>query len=219
MKHLLSLLLATAISAVVLGQNARFTEIMQKNIAALDSTRTVEGFQTMANNFERIANAEKTEWLPAYYAAYALIMKAYYIQDIKEVDAVCDKADAMIAISESLQSGNSEITTLKAMVLSARMRVDMSRGMTMGPKSAMLLKEALEQKPANNPRALVQMAQNLYYTPAAFGGGKEPGMETLKKGIAAYGEFQPASAIDPNWGKGYAERLMKRWEESKSPNP
>ena len=153
--------------------------------------------------------------MPAYYGAYALVMKAYYIKDMKEVDAICDKADAMLALAESLQPGNSEISTVKAMVYTARMRVDMSRGMSMGPKATMILQEAMQQAPANNPRTIVQMAQMLYYTPPAFGGGKEPGLETLKKGIAAYESFKPAGPLEPNWGKSYAERLLQSWSEGK----
>ena len=83
--------------------------------------------------------------------------------------------------------------------------------MTMGPKAGALLQQALTQEPANNPRALTQMAQTKYYTPTAFGGGKEPGLEYLKKAIAAYETFKPASDLDPNWGKAYASQLMAQW--------
>jgi hypothetical protein len=39
---------------------------MQKNISLLDAAKTT-GFQTAANAFERIGDAEKTQWL-YYYA-------------------------------------------------------------------------------------------------------------------------------------------------------
>jgi hypothetical protein len=114
-------------------------------------------------------------------------------------------------MAESLNPQNSEITTLKSLVLSARMSVDNSRYMTMGPKSGELLQQALKEQPADNPRALTQMAQSKFYTPEAFGGGKSIGIDWLKKAVAAYETFKPATELDPNWGKAYAEGLLKDW--------
>lgn len=213
MKKSLSLLLVLGLSVSVFSQQNKYQVYMKKSMVQLDSARTASDFQEAANNFERIANAEKSEWLPAYYCAYALVMKAYSDADKREIDGLADKADAMLAMAESVSPNNSEISTLKSMVLTARMQVDGSRGMTLGPKATQVLQVALQQQPANNPRAMVQMAQIKFYTPPAFGGGKDAGIEMLKKGIAAYDQFKPASAFDPNWGKEYAVRLLEQWEK------
>lgn len=211
MKKIFLLAVIAIFTITVQAQNEKYVAFMKKNITALDTSRTNEDLQNAANNFERIANAENGEWLPNYYAAYALVRKAYNTKDLKEVDPICDKADAFIAMAESLSPNNSEIATLKAMVLTARMQVDGSRGMTMGPKATMILQAAMNQAPQGNPRLLVQMSQMLFYTPEAFGGGKKAGIEVLQKGIAAYDTFKPATEIDPNWGKAYAENLLKGW--------
>lgn len=197
----------------VFAQQEKYLAYMKQSLAQLDTARTAADYQLAANNFERIASAEKNEWQPAYYCAFALVMKAYNGADKKEIDALADKADAMLALAESISPGNSEISTLKSMVLTARMQVDGSRGMTLGPKATQILQEALQQQPANNPRALVQMAQMKFYTPVAFGGGKESGIDLLKKGIAAYDVFKPATALDPAWGKEYAVRLLEQWSK------
>jgi len=75
----------------------------------------------------------------------------------------------------------------------------------------MILQQALQQQPTGNPRALMQMAQMKFYTPPAFGGGKDAGIELLKKSIAAYDSFKPASELDPSWGKPYAINLLAQW--------
>jgi hypothetical protein len=214
MKSLISLLAISLVFAtqVSYAQSEKFAAAMRERIAQLDSARTAQDFQNCANNFERIANAEKAEWLPAYYTAYALCMKAFYDKDVNGIDGSCDKADAMLAQAEALAAANSEIATVKAMLLMARMRVDGSRSMTLGPKATQILQQALQQQPAGNPRALVQMAQMLYYTPPAFGGGKDTAGNLLKKGILAYESFVPASDIHPNWGKAFAQRLQAQWE-------
>ncbi|HMP94582.1 MAG TPA: hypothetical protein PKD90_17005, partial [Phnomibacter sp.] len=186
---------------------------MLTNIAALDSSFTLDKLTAAANSFERIANAEPAEWLPAYYAAYALVMKAFMGADVKDIDALCNKADELLAKAESLSPDNSEITTLKAMALTARIQVDGSRGMTLGPKASAMLQQALQQQPANNPRAYVQLGQMMYYTPEAFGGGKKAGLQLVEKGLQAYETFVPASNIAPNWGKPYALQLQQQWSK------
>lgn len=213
MKKIIITSLLFIVSAALFSQSARYTDFMKKNLAILDSAKTTEDLQNAANNFERIATAEKDQWQPYYYAAYSLVMKSFFTKDKSQVDGICDKADEFISMADAISSSNSEITTLKAMVLQSRLSVDPGRGMTMGPRSGMLLQQALGQQPANNPRALTQLAQTKYYTPAAFGGGKEPGIEYLKKAIAAYETFKPASDIDPNWGKEYAQQLLAQWSK------
>ncbi|WP_416441188.1 hypothetical protein [Phnomibacter sp. MR] len=211
MKKILLLCLTAFLTMNMQAQNEKYVNFMKKNIAALDSAKSPEDLQVSANNFERIANTEKDAWLPNYYAAYAYIMKAYYVKEMKDIDPLCDKADVLLANAESLSQNNSEIATLKAMCLTARMRADGSRGMTMGPKATLILQQALQQQPASNPRALMQMAQMKFYTPPAFGGGKDAGIELLKKSIAAYDSFKPASELDPTWGKPYAVELLAQW--------
>lgn len=211
MKKILLLCLTAFLTMNMQAQNEKYVNFMKKNIAALDSAKSPEDLQVSANNFERIANTEKDAWLPNYYAAYAYIMKAYYVKEMKDIDPLCDKADVLLANAESLSQNNSEIATLKAMCLTARMRADGSRGMTMGPKATMILQQALQQQPTGNPRALMQMAQMKFYTPPAFGGGKDAGIELLKKSIAAYDSFKPASELDPTWGKPYAVELLAQW--------
>jgi hypothetical protein len=206
-------LLLIVITNNIFSQSEKYTEFMKKNIAALYTAGTNEDFQNAANNFERIAVAEKEQWQPYYFAGYALVMKSFITKDKSQVDGICDKADELISMAESLSNNNSEITTLKAMVLQSRLSVDQSRGMTMGPKSSKLLQQALTEQPANNPRAYTQLAQTLYYTPTAFGGGKDAGITMLKKALAAYDTFKPSSELDPNWGKEYAGELLSQWSK------
>ena len=213
MKKIISTTLLLVISVCIFAQSEKCTEFMKKNLVVLDSAKTTEDLQNAANNFERIATAEKEQWQPYYFAGYALVMKSFITKDKSQVDGICDKADELISIAESLSNNNSEITTLKAMVLQSRLSVDQSRGMTMGPKSSKLLQQALAEQPANNPRAYTQLAQTLYYTPTAFGGGKDAGITMLKKALAAYDTFKPASELDPNWGKEYAGALLVQWSK------
>ena len=52
--------------------------------------------QDLANNFERIATAEKTQWLPWYYAAYCTVSASYTESDNSKKDGIADKAEEFI---------------------------------------------------------------------------------------------------------------------------
>ncbi len=204
--------LLLSITTFSFGQSSKYHEIMQKNIELLNQENTKESYQQIANTFERIAKAEKTEWQPYYYAAYALVMNSYNEQDLNKVDPVLNKADELIAIAESLQPEHSDITTVKAMIMQSRMRGDNNLAMTLGPKSSELLQKAMAQKPANNPRAMMNMAQTLYYTPEAFGGSKQKAFVLLQKALQMYEVFKPETPLDPTWGKEYVASLVKQWQ-------
>jgi hypothetical protein len=185
---------------------------MKTQIEKLSAANTQADYLQSANSFERIASAEKTEWLPFYYIGYALVMNAYMEKDPSKIDPLCDRADEALAKADALAPNNSEITTVQAMVATARMMVDNSRAMTLGPKASGMLQKAMAQAPQHNPRAMMNLAQNLYYTPEAFGGSKQKAMELMEKALAAYDSFQPETPLHPNWGKGYVAKTLNEWK-------
>lgn len=215
MKKIILPLIAVVFSISSFAQSARYNDAMKTSIAKMDSSWTPDALLQLANTFERIGNAEKTEWLPFYYAGYCLVMNAYMQKDVSKIDPLCDKADENLSKAAALQSNNSEITTVQGMVLTARMQADMSRGMTLGPKSSGMFQAAMAQQPAGNPRAMMNIAQSLFYTPEAFGGSKAKGIEIMEKALASYSSFKPESALHPNWGKAYVEKTLGEWKASK----
>ena len=95
---------ATAVSA----QSERYMAAMKNNIAAIDTSfRNPANLLSLANNFERIANAEKNQWLPYYYAALCQVNYAYMEQDKSKIDAIADKATLLIDKADSLSPDNS----------------------------------------------------------------------------------------------------------------
>ena len=53
------------------AQSDKYVAAMQKNLSLFDSTKTIDQYQSLAATFDRIGDAEKTQWLPFYYAALA----------------------------------------------------------------------------------------------------------------------------------------------------
>lgn len=194
------------------AQNKKYIAAMEKNIAELDTTRDAAKLQNLANNFERIAGAEKTEWLPDYYAAYCYANMTYSTKgDL--IDTYCDKAETFIKKADSLSPNNSEIYTIKAQIASARISVNpMSRGQKYGTLSAEL-REKAKDLDKTNPRPYYLEGTSTFYTPPMFGGGKDKAKPAFEKALQLYETFQPVSSIAPNWGKRSTMYFLKECDK------
>ncbi len=213
MKRILfSLMAAAGTIFTVQAQSDQYQGAMKQQLAQMntDSAFTPVGMQQLANTFERIAEAEKTQWLPYYYAAYCRVNEAFFTQDKSKTDEITDKAELAIEKAQALKGPDSEISCILSLIASARIGVDpMTRGMKYGPLSAELLETAQKQNP-ENPRVFVLKGQNLLYTPEAFGGSKTKAKEMLEIALKKYATFKPESDIAPNWGEPYAKELIKQ---------
>lgn len=191
------------------AQSEKYMSAMKNNIAAIDTSfRNPQNLLGLANNFERIALAEKNQWLPYYYAAFCQVNYTYMEPDKSKVDAIADKATSLINKADSLQAQNSEISCIKSMIASSHMMVNpMQRYMEYGPVGASEIENAMKQDPSN-PRPYYLKGQGLKYTPEQFGGGCKTAAPLLQTAMDKFGAFQPASAIAPNWGKQRTEMLL-----------
>ena len=191
------------------AQNEKFIGAMKKNIADIDSGfKNPSYLLTVANNFERIANTEKSEWLPYYYAALCQVNNGFREKDKSKVDAIADKATILINKADSLNPNNSEISCIKSMIASCHMMVDpMTRWQEYGAESSGNMQAAMTQDPTN-PRPYLLKGQGLKYTPEQFGGGCKAAKPVLQNALDKYATFKPASEIAPDWGKEYAQKLF-----------
>ena len=158
---------------------------MKSNIAMLDSMMVKSNNVELANNFERIADAEKTQWLPYYYAALATVSGAYTEKDNSKKDALADKAQQLIDKAEAiLGKENSETDVVKSMIATAHMMVDpQTRYMTYGPASSGFIEKS-KSLDSTNPRPVLLQAQSKFFTPEAYGGGKAAAKEYFDKANA-----------------------------------
>jgi hypothetical protein len=203
MKQLfLTIMAATISTACLLAQSEKYVTAMKKNIVELDSALTKNTMADLANNFERIATAEKTQWLPYYYAAYCQVMAAFTEQDKTKTDAIADKAEAFIKKAEELGGGeNSETCVIKSMIASAHMMVDpQSRWMQYGQASGANIEKAKKMDPTN-PRPIYLEGQGKFYMPEAFGGGKAVAKPLFEKALSMFETYKPVADLNPVWGK------------------
>jgi hypothetical protein len=202
MKKIVVLLAVTVLSTVIFAQSEKYTKVMESNIAMLDSAMVKGNLAELSNTFERIGDAEKTQWLPYYYASYCTVMSSYMEKDKSKTDGIADKGEELIKKAETLAGKeNSEICVIKSMIASSHMMVDpQSRYQQYGAASASNITKAKNLDPTN-PRPVYLEGQAKFYTPEAFGGGKAPAKELLTKALKMFDTFKPETSLYPAWGK------------------
>jgi len=198
----------------------KFVKAMEAKMAAVDTTISVQGLTDLANSFERIAEAEKNQWLAYYYAAYCNASAGLMVGSTGDMmaakadktDPYADKAETQIKKAEELMKDNSEINVVKKMVATLRMIGDpMNRYMTYGPEAQARLDEAKKLDP-NNPRVYLLEAQDKFFTPEQFGGSKDEAKVLFEKSKQLFETFKPGSTIHPNWGKGTVAYFLSQYK-------
>ncbi len=213
MKKLFFLAVIICFANLAFAQSDKYTTSMKANIARLDSMMMSNNGAEISNNFERIGDAEKTQWLPYYYAAYCTVTQAYNEKDNSKKDAIADKAQQLIDKAESiLGKETSETDVIKSMIATSHMMVDpQSRYMTYGPASAEFIEKAKTLDPTN-PRPVLLEAEGKFYTPEAFGGGKEVAKEYFDKAKVLTDSFKPETELSPNWGGGALQYFLSQYK-------
>lgn len=196
------------ITVVTMAQSEKYNGAMTAKIAELANNKTADDWLSSSAAFERIADAEKEQWLPYYYAAYTQCLYALIKNDAVNNDQYADKVEALVAKADALAPNNSEVSVVKSIVATLRMIVNpMQRYQQYGPAIEKALNDAKSQDP-NNPRPYFIQGQNLRYTPEQFGGGCASAKPVLEEALKKYGDFKPASELHPNWGKKQVEDLI-----------
>ncbi|QEC67648.1 hypothetical protein FRZ67_10220 [Panacibacter ginsenosidivorans] len=202
-KMIFSLMLFVSVTAM--AQSDKYEAAMKKGFAAMDSAKTVMDWQNAAAMFERIGDAEKTQWLPYYYAglAYSTIG---WMNPKGDADANADKIKALCDKAEAIEK-NAEIYSLRNMAATQQMIVDpQSRWASYGQEAAAALQKGMELDP-NNPRLYYLQGMSVFGTPEQFGGGKEKAKPILQKAVDLFKAEQP-KPMYPHWGQKQAEDAL-----------
>lgn len=214
MRKPLSIFLSLLFLTVAIADD-KYEKEIKKNLEKIDECKTPNDFIKLANNFERIAIAEKDKWLPYYYSAFVYILASYADSSNSRKDTYLDKSEKFNNIADSLQPNNSEVYTLKGMISQARMQVDpMNRWQKYGADATNNFTKAM-QIDTLNPRPEYLIGVGIYYTPKQFGGGSTAAKPILEKSLAKFEKFVPENEIMPNWGKDQVVEYLKQINEEK----
>ncbi len=199
------LFLVMLVTLAASAQDDKYTEVMKKNIALLDSAKTTDELTSLAATFNRIGDAEKTKWLPFYYAALAQTWIGWN-PATTDKDANSAKINAFLAKAEAIEK-NSETYAVANMSATQQMLVDpQNRWSTNGKDAGEALQKGLAADP-NNPRLYYLQGMSLFGTPTQFGGGKDKAKPLFEKSVALYKSAQP-KPLYPTWGQDQAVKML-----------
>ncbi len=161
------------------------------------------------NLFERIARAEKENWLPFYYAAQVHIITTFGSKDENQIESRLKKAKDFLNEARTFSSENAEILIMEAMLNTAYVVYNPSvYGPTLSAKVEELYRKAKALEP-ENPRAI------LYHAEWKMGGAKFWGKDPkafcpeIEKAILYFENEPNDTPFYPKWGKDQIARIQK----------
>jgi len=193
----------------------KYYDAMDKALELFESGESEDDFLKASNQFYRISQVVKTDWLSSYYYAFCNTKISMLQEDSDIKELYLDKAFAILTPFDNLESqlvdslALSEINTLKARIYIGKIFINpMVNGMKYGPLSGRSIERAKSLYP-ENPRPYYLDGQSKFYTPSAFGGGSDVARPELEKSIKYY-EIFIAKKYWPNWGKEDCQYLYNK---------
>ena len=198
-------------TGIIAFSQTAYDKVMTEKIASIEKHQPADEFTALANDFKRIGDKEKTQWLPYYYAAFSTIQKGRMAMregKVADLDPIAADAQKSLDLAMDLSKDNAENLILQKMIHGLKMMVDpQARFMSEGMLAADALSKA-EKIDAGNPRITLMKAEDTYFTPEQFGGSKARGLELFQKSLDQFKIYKTKSALDPSWGKGEAEYFL-----------
>jgi tetratricopeptide (TPR) repeat protein len=193
--------------------NEAYENAMTQTIEKLFQAKAIPEYVEVGNQFERISQIEKAEWLPLYYASFAYIMISFQETENAKKDQYLDQAQKYLDQALVLEPNESELHMLQGFLYPSRITIDpMTRGMELLPEMNKSLDKALELNP-DNPRVYYLRATMTFHMPEAYGGGAEKALPLFQLAEEKFGIFKPKTIISPNWGKEICDSELKNVQE------
>jgi hypothetical protein len=214
-KTIFLIALTTLVYATGQGQEA-YTQQMQTTVAKLDKAGSVKDYQQLAQEFSRIADAQRTQWLPYYYAAFCNARVGWLKQndDRDNIEPFANKAEEEITKAESLidtareKKELSEIYCVQMMLNQARVFINPQ---TYGPqygRTAFSYIGLAKEANADNPRMLYLLGWQKFATPKMWGGDKTLARQLLTE--AKQKLQSPSPGIEPHWGEKEVDEILRQ---------
>ena len=188
------------------AQSPQYTTAMKDNLEKMGKNSDTP--QSLAATFERIALAEKTQWLPYYYAVLNTIIQSFTITETETKDKTLDHAQGLLDNAFLLNPDSSECMALQGFLYIAKLQADpMSRGAEYSMKAHDAFDKAIKLNP-ENPRGYYMKGITVLNTPDFYGGGKVPAKPILTQAAAKFASFKPATPFSPDWGKEDCQKQL-----------
>jgi tetratricopeptide (TPR) repeat protein len=206
-------ILAMILLSVFCKANDAYKKAMSQSIEKLFQAKTIPEYVEIANQFERISQIEKAEWLPLYYTSFSYIMISFQEAENAKKDLYLDQAQKYLDQAMAIEPNESELYMLQGFLYPSRINIDpMARGMIYMGKMNESLDKALTLNP-DNPRVYYLRATMTYHMPEAYGGGAAKALPLYQTATEKFQIFKPKTELHPNWGKELNETDLKKIQE------
>ena len=198
------LVLATNLSA-----QSQYEKGMAKAFEFWEAKKNTEASQL----FERIATAEKDNWLPPYYAATIEILGSFQIKEEAKLIAKLTKAQEFLDMAKTISPNNPEILITQAFLNVGYMAFDGKKyGMSKSMLNTSLYAKAFELAP-NNPRVVLSKAESDMGAARFFGQSIEPFCKDVKRAIELGKKEKISQKFYPKFMMNRAEGILKQCEK------
>lgn len=202
MKTITTVLILLSINFTFAQSN--YEKGMTKAFELWETNKTEEA----SNLFERIANAEKENWLPFYYAAQIQIISSFNIKDLSILDAKLMKAQDYLNQATTWSPDNAEIIIMEALLKTSYIAFDGSKyAMTLAPKIEAFYQTAKQLEP-NNPRVLLNHAEWKMGSAQFMGEDPKIYCVEVEKALLNFENDSHDVPFYPKWGKDRAQKLV-----------
>jgi tetratricopeptide (TPR) repeat protein len=199
-KIILYIVLVFYITGLSAQNNSEYMMVMVKQKKALNMARTEQDFLNLAQNFERIANAETDQWHPLYYAGLCYVNMSLINKTAGPKDNYLDQAQVFIDKALEIYPDESEIYVLQGLLYQGRIQVDPAKRFSEYAKKAEEALMVAKDYNPDNPRIYYLLAMNILHTPKDAGGGKEIACKFFKTASEKFNTYLPQHVLSPTWG-------------------
>ena len=198
------------LSVVTFGNSNNFEKLMKQNLKIVRVNSDNTNYQEQGDKFAKIAESNNKRFEPYYYSAYCYILNSWQVTELNMKLEILGAAKKQIDIANRLSPDNDEILVLEAFYYQAMIMMDPANN---GQKYSMKAEELLRKAQAinkNNPRAEFLRAQNVYYRPAQYGGGKEKALPLFEKAAIFFKRQNTNNYLNPIWGEKTNRAMVKQ---------
>jgi tetratricopeptide (TPR) repeat protein len=161
-----------------------------------------DDFEQAQNILSPFTSVGDHQTLAEYYLGYIDYQRGIviYRTDKEMAKAYIDSAIEHLENAIRKDDNFAEAHALLSSCYGVKISFSFLKAIWLGPKSSSQMGKARGLAP-ENPRVALLGAIGTYSTPSLFGGGKEKGIEELKKADSLFEQWKVTDSLQPDWGK------------------
>ena len=195
---------------MAMAVNGNFNKEMKKNLQILREYDESTNYSKLGDLFISISKSNENRWEPLYYAAYSNIIGSWSINNPTEKKEMLSNAKKYIDEANLKSPSNDELAVLEAFYYQAMIMLDPAKfGRSYSAKASELLHKA-QAINKDNPRAQFLLAQNVYYTPIEYGGGKDKALPLFMKASKLFENQNESNILSPVWGEETNSEMLSK---------